>query len=630
MTDRERASNRGRWWSVVRAVVPDFVRKRFTLKFALILAVMGITVGLIGATATGTVSSQVEQNVEQEYSDLAAQKANVIEQWTQRNSQAVKLASKNEELARSGGATPFDMRQELATTEGNLYGVQATYLVNRTTERTTIVASPQFPFDTNISKTSRMWMTNVSFVGMGVSDVRITDVHDAGGTPVVAFVSPVQDGANRFLVIEYDVRQLADTLGQGEQSTRFTQVVNHEGTIQTASQADEIGQSYGDEQAMEPVRLARDLDTRVESAGVLARAGPNAGVLDEPYTVGYAPVMVQNAELDWIVLVHEPTRDVFGFVNTISTWGFLSTLGGMVLIISLGAVIGYSTTHDINRLRRLAERMREGDLDVDVSSHRIDSIGQLYDGFDAMRLSLKSQIEAAERARKEAEVSRAEAMEMNRYLQNKAEEYSRIMQRCADGDLTQRFETDGQNDAMDRIATEFNEMIEELELTTGQLKRFAADVEDAGVVLQSSSESVRVSSEHVADSVATISADAHDQKERLETVATELDEVVERLIDYDATHDEIDLDDQLDQFEEIANTVSEVASISQKTLAESELVAGAAEEQAAEINEVSQRAEELTQYARPLRSVLDEFDIEADEALRESEDLRLTDDSRDE
>jgi methyl-accepting chemotaxis protein len=620
MIDRLRG-NEGGWWSIGRAMVPDVIRKRFTLKFALILAVMGITVGLIGATATGAVSSQVEQNVEQEYSDLAAQKANVIEEWVQRNSQAVQLTSKNDVLARSGGATPFAIRQELATTEGNLYGVQAIYLVNRTSDQTTIVASPQFPFDTNVSKTSRMWLNDISFYGMGVAEVRITDVHDAGGTPVVAFISPVQGTEDRYLVIEHDVRQLADTLQQGEQSSRFTQVVNTFGRIQTASRSAEIGQQYGDQEAMEPIRRASDLDEGHES-GVIARTGPNDGVLDEEYTVGYAPVRVQNAELDWIVLVHEPTRDVFGFVNTVSTWGFLSTLGGMVLIIMLGTAIGYSTTRDINQLRRLAERMREGDLEIEVSSPRIDSIGQLYDGFDAMRGSLKSQIEAAERARKEAEVSRAEAMEMNRYLQSTAEQYSQIMRRCADGDLTQRFETGGQNEAMDRIATEFNEMIEELELTTGQLKRFAADVEDAGVVLQSSSESVRVSSEHVADSVATISADAHDQKERLETVAAELDEVVDRLVAYDEAHDDIDLEEQLDRFEEIAAMVSDVASISQKTLAESELVAGAAEEQAAEINEVSQRAEELTQYARPLRSVLDEFDIETDPA---EDDVLATD-----
>ena len=630
MTDPDRGGGWRRWRAGIRVIVPDVVRKRFTLKFALILAVMGLTIAVIGATTTGTVSSQVEQNVEQGYSDLAAQKANVVEEWAQRNSLAVKLASKNEALAQSGGATPFAIREELATTEGNLQGVQAIYLLNRTEAETTIVASPQFPFGTNVSKTSRMWMTNVSFEGLSVSDVRIAGVHDAGGTPVVAFISPVQDTENRYLVIEHDVRDLSRTLQQGEQSSQFTRVVDRDGTVQAASDSEDILRPYGDESAMEPVRRAGALGGTNASAGVIARTGPNPGVLEEEYTVGYAPVETQSEDLQWTVLVHAPTSQVFGFVNTISTWGLASTIGGVTLVILLGTAIGYSTSRDINRLRRLADRMREGELDVDVSSSRIDSIGQLYVGFDAMRRSLKSQIEEAERAREQAERSRAEAVEMNAYLQNKAEEYSRIMQQCAAGDLTRRFEVDGENEAMDRIATEFNAMIEELELTTGRLKHFAEDVEDAGVVLQSSSESVRVSSEHVADSVATISADAHDQKERLEGVATELDEVVDVLVEYDEATDEVDLAEPIDRFEEIANLVSEVASISQKTLAESELVAGAAEEQAAEINEVSQRAEELTEYARPLRSVLDEFEIDADPELEDPADGVVASDGEDE
>jgi len=89
----------------------------------------------------------------------------------------------------------------------------------------------------------------------------------------------------------------------------------------------------------------------------------------------------------------------------------------------------------------------------------------------------------------------------------------------------------------------------------------------------------------------------------LEAVAAEIDEVVDVLVDYADDHDDVDFEEPLTQFNEIVQQVHEVASTSQKTLAESELVAGAAEEQAAELNEVSGRAQELTRNARALGDV---------------------------
>jgi methyl-accepting chemotaxis protein len=218
----------------------------------------------------------------------------------------------------------------------------------------------------------------------------------------------------------------------------------------------------------------------------------------------------------------------------------------------------------------------------------------------------------AEHARKEAETSRAEAIELNNYLQQKADEYAEIMQQCGVGDLTQRMEPDGENDAMDRIASEFNEMIEELEKTTGQLKSFADQVDTAGQVVQSSSESVREASEQVADSIQRISDDAYDQKERLQGISETMDKLVDDLERVDNENPEIDLSESLDRIDSIVEQVNDVVELSEETLAESENVAGAAEEQAAELNEVSQRAEDLTRYAEPLREVLDRFETEAE------------------
>ncbi|MEF8826047.1 MAG: methyl-accepting chemotaxis protein [Halapricum sp.] len=595
----------GQVQKLLRTVVPDFVRARFSLKFALILIVMGLVIGAIGIMATHSVSGQIEENVEQDYQGLATQQANVVETWVQRNAIAVKLTSETNVLSRSGQGANIDIKDYLSRTGGNLYGMQSIYVLEQTAESSRVVVSPQVPDNESLANGDREWISMLNLNDLPVSGARVTDVHEVDGTPVTAFISPIPDTENRYLVIEYSTDMLTDALTSADGSDRFTRVVNGDATVQLSTDGQQLFESYGEGAAKQHVESAQ------AGPGVESNAGPNPSVLDEPYVVSYAPIQVDGATLDWAVLVHEPRSSALGYVQTLSTWGMVATFGAVLFIGLLGAVIGLTTSRDLNRLRGKVEEMEEGNLEVDVESGRIDSIGRLYHGFASMRDALKQQIEEAEQARKEAEVSRAEAMEMSNYLQEKADEYAQIMQRCASGDLTQRMDPDGENEAMDRIAGEFNEMIDELEKTTGQLKSFADEVETAGDVVQTSSESVRDASEQVADSIQKISDDAYDQKEQLQEISETMDEIADDL-DTFAEDNEVDFGDSLERIEEIANMLNEVVDLSEATMAESENVAGAAEEQAAELNEVTQRAEDLSRYARPLREVLDRFETESE------------------
>jgi methyl-accepting chemotaxis protein len=252
--------------------------------------------------------------------------------------------------------------------------------------------------------------------------------------------------------------------------------------------------------------------------------------------------------------------------------------------------------------------MREGDLDVTLATPRVDNIGRLYDGFAAMRDSLKDQINEAEKARKEAEVSRAEAMALSDHLQSQAEEYSQVMQEVAAGDLTQRMTEDGENESMDRIAAEFNEMIEELEKTTGQLKSHVDEVEEAGSEVEQSATTVREASEEVADSIQKVAVDADDQKQRLQAVSETMDGIATEL----AASSDGAVDAQLDRLDAVANEISELSHYSKETQSETDNVSAAAEEQAAELDQVSERANDLQRYAQPLRGILDRFETEAE------------------
>ncbi|WP_458190398.1 hypothetical protein [Haladaptatus sp. NG-WS-4] len=218
----------------------------------------------------------------------------------------------------------------------------------------------------------------------------------------------------------------------------------------------------------------------------------------------------------------------------------------------------------------------------------------------------------AEKARKEAEAARSEAVRMNEYLQAKADEYAAIMQQCASGDLTGRMEPDGVVDAIDQIATEYNLTIDELERTFGQLKSFADEVESSGQMVQTSSQNIRHASEQCAESIQNISDDTYNQKERLQSISETMDRIAADIEAFASENPDVDFDDSLDRIDEVATTLDEVVELSEQTLSASKTIAGAAEEQAAELSEVSQRAEDLARYARPLRDVIERFKTESE------------------
>lgn len=462
--------------SIARTVVPDFLRRRFTLKFALVLVIMGLVIAAIGVTATGSLSTQIEDDTEQGFRDVAVQQSDVVETWIERNAIAVTVTSENNAFRQTG--TQTDMTSALARTQGNLYGAETLYVMDVANGSAQITASPRLPAGETLVDQNRSWITGLELGEIGTHNVKLTDVFGITDQYFTAFVTPVPEVSGRYLVAEYSTASLQESLSPTSETSRFTRVVNQGGVVQLTSDDTQPLSVYEGTQTIQAVSdtvdSAGDSSTLAAPYQVDYRQNTlvqrsDAGVIDEPYLVSYAPVNVSGVDVEWGLLVHQSQRDAFGFVRVVSQWGTIATVVSVLLIGLLGAVIGLTTTRDLNRLREKVKQMEAGDLDVDIESGRIDAIGQLYDGFASMRDALREQIEEAEQARKEAEVSRAEAMEMNKYLEETAREYSDIMEQCAVGDLTQRMTTDGENEAMDQIATDLNEMIAELEKTTGQL-----------------------------------------------------------------------------------------------------------------------------------------------------------------
>ncbi|WP_336328164.1 HAMP domain-containing protein [Halovenus sp. HT40] len=607
--------------SVLQSVTPEFIRKSFAIKFGLVLLIMALSIGAIGVAATQVITDQTESNVESEFLGDAQQQADIIEQWLETNRLQTQLLSENV-------STGDNLDSELSRQQRELSSdlVHAHVIDDDETEGPVVVAGTDSDLGRDLSDSERDWFVDPNNVNtifdLEATEVYVSDTYTVGNDNVVGFVSPVSEAEDRYLFLEISVEEVQQSLrGSEDDDVGFTQAVNT-GAYQT-DDGDEnlvmidargsngkLFEAYagdGDE-ALRVLDQANELRSSDETAGVEQEMPANSEVIDEVYTVGYSPV--ENS--DWVVVTHGPRSSVFGFVDTLSTWGLIVTLFSVLLIGVTGSVLGYSTATSIDRLTSKTDEIREGDLDVALHSSRIDNIGRLYDGFDDMRDALKTQIQEAEQARKEAEVARAEAEELADYLQDKAEEYSEVMQQVSAGDMTQRMEQDGEEDSMDQIAEEFNDMIEELEKTTGQLKSYVDEVEAAGAEVESSAATVREASEQVADSIQKISDDAYDQKDRLDELTMVMDSLADDIESIAEEYDDIDMSDSLDQIREASTQLDELTDLSQETMAEAEEVAGAAEEQAAELNAVSDRANELQRYAQPLRDILERFETEAE------------------
>ncbi|MFB6162695.1 MAG: HAMP domain-containing protein [Halococcoides sp.] len=596
---------------LVATIVPDPIRRSFALKFVLVLFLMGLIVVAVGLTATQLLTAQVEQTVEDEHRQLANQQATTVETWLQRNAVSVRLSSQNDawSLPKERAASLKTARTDTWTV---MFGVDQLHLVERTGNGTfRAIESATIDRGETLASANRGWVAERVPNNMPDSSVAMSSVYRTGDRYVIGFVSPVRFTSDRYLVAEFGVDGLRKSLakvGAGQnQSAQFTQIVGGDGIVQAATSTSEIGTVYASGAGSNPIQCVLE-HPGVGGTCFEARMGPN-DVYDGTYTVATAQVTVEGLTDDWVVAVHTPTEEAFAFVTTLRKLGFLATIVGFVLFGIVGAGLGLSITRSIDQLRAKAVEMEQGNLDVTIETDRIDAIGQLYGSLDSMREALSIQIDEAQQARKEAEVSRAEAMEMNQYLQRKAEEYSETMERCAAGDLTQRMEPDGENESMDRIASSFNGMIAELEKTTGQLATFADEVETSGEVVYESAANVREASEQAADSIQQISADTDDQIDRLEAVQDDLEAAIESLETVDA---EADLSDSIENLRTIADAIDEILDLAEDTLEESETVSGAAEEQAAELSEVSQRAEDLTRYARPLDDVLNRFETDSE------------------
>ncbi|TYL39364.1 chemotaxis protein [Natronococcus pandeyae] len=518
----------------LRRIVPAVIRRSYALKFGIVLLVLGLSVGTLGIAATATLTESVEETVLEEQENAAIQEARAIENWDEQNEQLLMSAT-------NAPAMGTDDEEEIESYLQHSYSdlpeerMNALYVDTTTGE---ILAGA----DTDAETVSELEFPDEAALEDDLSEhtVQRTDPYampDELGVafddrPVVSYYIGVEE--DRALVFTFN---LADRSGE-MLSSRYHMSQTDSGT--TVTILNEDGEIISDDAYLgyEDDRESVTFLTEYEDDdGLHERAltdGPGATRIDEApsetlheapydfspdgYVVGY-----HTTEDGWTVLVHTTDAEALGFVDTIDQYGTMITLGGVLLIGLFGAVLGRNTATSIDRLRRKAGQMEDGDLDVEFETKRIDNIGRLYDGFGSMRDELKRQITESEDARAEAERERERVERLNDDLEQAATAYGSVMETAADGDLTARMAPEEfDNETMQTIGTEFNEMLTEIEATVETLTEFATEVAIASEEVTASSEEVRAASEEVSESVQEISDGADRQHQSLQSVDTEM------------------------------------------------------------------------------------------------------------
>ncbi|WP_435333999.1 methyl-accepting chemotaxis protein [Haloarchaeobius sp. TZWWS8] len=511
----------------LRRLVPSFIRERYALKFAIALVLLGATVGAVGLLATEEIGREVTEGANEEYRTVATQEAQELSTWNDNNQKFAEFIATSD-VVENGNTTQMNEHflRRLIQRGNNL--VSAIHLVDVGEDR--VVASTN-TVSVNESLSDIEVGDTAGIESLEPGQTALLDVHTVGsgsGIPSITYVARTEADDDRFVFVTVNALQYVPSL-------------KHSGTNQTTMVLDEQGRVVFDDEAWgdqnenfltqydeQRAGLFKSVGDSGVLRGALASQAPS-GLLasetygmptDEGYVVGYAEVP---GDTEWVVAVHTPESEAYGFVATVDQYGQYITGGIVVLIGLVGAVLGRNTARDVDRLRGKAQQMEEGDLDVEFETHRVDSIGQLYAGFGSMRDALRTQIEEARDARIAAEEARVEAERMNTHLERKADEYSQVMQACAAGDLTRRMDPDSESDAMVDIAVEFNAMVAEIESTTERLTRFAGEVATASEEVTASAEEVRSASEQVTGSVQEISDGAERQNQSLHSVSNEME-----------------------------------------------------------------------------------------------------------
>jgi len=511
---------------VLDRLAPGFVRRRYAAKFAMAFLAVLVVIGGAGAFTFQETSDAVERQTTDQLAETSQLEGDSIGSWVEQHRTHTRSISRGDPLQSDRRAAAYILLQDQLLPED----VVSMHLVNAS--RDEVVASTELPLEGRaLSDLQAPWTTasvpegpgNNSAVWSSSRSYRSPVLNDE---PVMAFASSVPNRDGSYLVVVTRIQSQTDRLTDSN-STKQTTILNTDDETVLNIDREFDTATHGES-------LAAIRDANGTAAPVTAISGGRV--------YAFAPV----PDTDWVTVTSLDTTQAFSVRDTVGETVGLLVLLAVVSLSVVGVVLGKRTVDPLKRLRNRAERIEAGEFDVDLSTTRIDEIGRLYESFDDMRVSLQKRIQEAEEAVENAESARAEAEELrtdaedaqaeaerakedaeeaSQRLQERAAEYSAVMQEVAAGDLTKRLDEDADEAAMREVAVEFNAMVDGLEATVGEVAAFADEVATATLEVATGAEEIETTSQTVSERIQEIADGAIRQHDDLETAAGEMDQL---------------------------------------------------------------------------------------------------------
>ena len=366
----------------IQRIVPDFIRRRITLKLALTMVVVSLPLVIFVAGMTVSIADHTDSTVETEFAGDADRHTAVIEQWQNSHEATTKYYSANETYA----DTPSFTEMNEAASE-----VRDAHLLEDDGTGVSIVATSINSVQSDIDEgqtvqigdlSGRAWLDDAGVPSeialLSGRDVYMSDVYTAGDTNLVGFLSPVAE--DRYLLLEARAGSLEVLLrGARSDDIGFTQVVTTEPSLTADAETvvfdNRPGVDAGDQYTND------DLLQRATADGTGSVTDISVDDEGESYIVGHAAV----DNRDWVVLVHAPRSELVGPTDLLTQWGLFAAGFGLLFVVLVGVAYGRSLSNAIRDLTVRTDDLLQGNFDTRFYTPRIDAIGALCERLVTIR-----------------------------------------------------------------------------------------------------------------------------------------------------------------------------------------------------------------------------------------------------
>lgn len=496
--------------------LPDRIRRSYSRKMLVLFAVILLFITTIGGVIYFQTGSALETETENELEQSTQLQSNTLAERIDRYKHHVRtLAASNVINSGTDDEIQVTLLNEVSSAPDSV--VAAHYV--ETNDYEILSSSDENATGVSFRDHSVDWAED-DILRDNQSNIHLTDpYHDpVTDESSLAIISAVPEDPDRGVIFVIDLDDHAAELATPSlEDAVFTQVVNADGDVvlryDTKASDEQLTMSAPDD----------DRSTAVER-GLAGETGYLETTVDgTEMALGYAPV----EGTDWVIMAHTPKEAAYALHRDVTRSVIALILVSLFGLGTIGVVVGRNTSRALTQLSEKAREVEGGNLETTLASNRDDEIGDLYTAFSNMRDSLQETITEAETAKRQAE-ERQQTLET--LVQQLEQEASEVMEQAADGDLTQRMDVDEGNEAIKRVEQEYNTMIEDIETTIEEPKRFAADVAAHSEQVTANVEEVQAASEQVTASMEDISSHIERQHVMFQSAASEMEEIA-RMID---------------------------------------------------------------------------------------------------